>query len=247
MAEPTLIGSVQKALRLLEAVASSAMPLPAKKLARMTELPLPTTYHLLRTLEFEGYLSKVDGGYAIGASALTVQNETVQEFLPRIRPVLRSLSAELGAATYLTTYQEGEIHLLAMVEGPEGRSVDLWVGIHESGHATAFGKAILANLSEELRDAYINSHDLHDLTPNTITSKGNLERSLAENVPIWSDKEEYLLGISCHAAPIRSNGLVGAVAVSLPSQRTLAAEETVSLKRAARRLGLAMGTPLITI
>ena len=134
-----------------------------------------------------------------------------------------------------------------MVEGPEGRSVDLWVGVHESGHATAFGKAILANLSEELRDDYINSHDLHDLTPNTITSKGNLERSLAEDVPIWSDKEEYLLGISCHAAPICSNGLVGAVAVSLPSQRTLAAEELVSLKRAARRLGLAMGTPLITI
>ncbi|MCZ4149630.1 transcriptional regulator, partial [Escherichia coli] len=144
----------------------------------MTELPLPTTYHLLRTLEFEGYLSKVDGGYAIGATALTVQNEAVQEFLPRVRPVLRSLSAELGAATYLTTYQEGEIHLLAMVEGPEGRSVDLWVGVHESGHATAFGKAILANLSEELRDDYINSYYLHDLTPNTITSKGNLERSL---------------------------------------------------------------------
>lgn len=247
VAQPTLIGSVQKALRLLEVVAASPVAMPAKKLARVTDLPLPTTYHLLRTLEFEGYVGKLDGGYVLGSSALTAYNDTMKEFLPRVRPVLRSLSDELAGATYLTTYQEGEIHLLAMVEGPEGQSVDLWVGIHESGHATAFGKAILANLSEELRDDYINRHDLHDLTPNTITSRGGLERSLVTDSHIWSDQEEYLLGISCFAAPIQANGIVGAVAVSLPAQRTLEDREALSLKRAARRLGVAMGSPLISI
>lgn len=247
VAQPTLIGSVQKALRLLEAVAASGTAIPAKKLARITDLPLPTTYHLLRTLEFEGYLCKIDGGYALGSSALTAQNDAVQDVMPRVRPVLRSLSAELGVATYLTTYQNDEIHLLAMVEGPEGRSVDLWVGVHESGHATAFGKAILANLSDELRDDYINRHDLHDLTPNTITSRGGLERSLSVGSKIWSDEEEYLLGISCHAAPIQGGGLLGAVAVSLPSQRKLMETEAASLKRAARRLGLAMRPSPISI
>ncbi|MGO1727566.1 IclR family transcriptional regulator [Glutamicibacter ardleyensis] len=247
VAQPTLIGSVQKALRLLEAVAASGTAISAKKLARITEFPLPTTYHLLRTLEFEGYLCKIDGGYALGASSLTVQNDPIHELVPRVRPVLRSLSDELGVATYLTTYQDDEIHLLAMVEGREGRSVDLWVGVHESGHATAFGKAILANLSDELRDDYINRHDLHDLTPNTITSRGGLERNLSVGSKIWSDKEEYLLGISCHAAPIQNNGMVGAIAVSLPSQRKLLESEEASLKRAARRLGLAMGPSLISI
>lgn len=210
-------------------------------------MPLPTTYHLLRTLEFEGYLRKIDGGYTIGPSALTAHNDELKEFLPRVRPVLRSLSDELCGATYLTTYQDGEIHLLAMVEGPEGQSVDLWVGVHESGHATAFGKAILAHLTDELRDDYINRHDLHDLTPNTITSRGGLERSLAAESQIWSDEQEYLLGISCFAAPIQAAGLVGAVAVALPSQRQLQDSEAVSLKRAARRLGLAMGPTLISI
>ncbi|MEV8154761.1 helix-turn-helix domain-containing protein, partial [Streptomyces fradiae] len=53
---PTLIGSVQRALRLLEAVGAHADGAPAKQLARETGLPLATAYHLLRTLTHEGYL-----------------------------------------------------------------------------------------------------------------------------------------------------------------------------------------------
>lgn len=52
----TLIGSVQRAMRLLEAVAGHECGAPAKQLARETGLALPTTYHLLRTLVHEGYL-----------------------------------------------------------------------------------------------------------------------------------------------------------------------------------------------
>ena len=44
---PTLITSVQRALRLLEAVSAHENGAPAKKLARETGLPLATAYHLL--------------------------------------------------------------------------------------------------------------------------------------------------------------------------------------------------------
>jgi hypothetical protein len=47
--EATLIVSVQRALNLLDAVGADR-PLPAKTLARRTGLPLPTAYHLVRTL-----------------------------------------------------------------------------------------------------------------------------------------------------------------------------------------------------
>lgn len=247
MTQPTLIGSVQKALRLLEAVSASEDLVSAKKLSRLAGLPLPTTYHLLRTLTFEGYLHKADGGYHLGPSVLNAQSTSMQELLPRIRPVLRSLSDELGGATYLSVFQDGEIRLVAIADGPENQCVDLWVGVHESGHATAFGKAILASLDAEHRDDYINRHDLFDLTPNTITSRGGLERSLASPTQVWADAEEYLLGVSCLAAPIRGPGVVGAVAVSLPSNRPVTDIESLSLRRAARRLGMAMQDPLITI
>src|ERR1044072_5343649 len=59
---PTLITSVQRALRLLEAVSAHANGAPAKKLARETGLPLATPYHLLRTLVHDGYIRKRDDG-----------------------------------------------------------------------------------------------------------------------------------------------------------------------------------------
>ncbi|MGW2013427.1 hypothetical protein [Streptomyces sp. NPDC001927] len=45
--KPTLIGSVRRALLLLEIV--------AKRVSRTAGLPLDTTYHLLRTLVHDGY------------------------------------------------------------------------------------------------------------------------------------------------------------------------------------------------
>ena len=53
---PTLIQSVQRALRLLEMVAEFDGRAQAKELARAAGFTLPTTYHLLRTMTHEGYL-----------------------------------------------------------------------------------------------------------------------------------------------------------------------------------------------
>jgi IclR family transcriptional regulator, acetate operon repressor len=64
---PTLIQSVQRALRLLEVVAQHEGRAHAKELSRAAGLTLPTTYHLLRTLTHEGYLRRLDEGtYVLG-------------------------------------------------------------------------------------------------------------------------------------------------------------------------------------
>lgn len=59
---PTLITSVQRAFRLMEAVGAHEGGVPAKQLARETGLALATTYHLLRTMVHDGYLRKLDDG-----------------------------------------------------------------------------------------------------------------------------------------------------------------------------------------
>lgn len=247
MSEPTLIGSVQRALRLLEAVAASEDTVTAKHLARLVGLPLPTTYHLLRTLVFEGYLHKAEDGYLLGPSASQPQRSSMQQILPRVRPVLRSLRDELGSATYLSIFDHGEIRLIDIADGPKAPAVDLWVGVHESGHATAFGKAILAGLTQDQRADYIDRHDLFDLTPNTITNRGTLERSLETAPTVWSDSEEYLLGTSCLATTISAGETVGAIAVSLPSHRRITDDQAVTLQRATRRLSRIMDASIITI
>ena len=69
---PTLITSVQRAFRLMEAVGAHEGGAPAKQLARETGLPLATAYHLLRTLVHDGYIRKLDdGGFVLGRQAGT--------------------------------------------------------------------------------------------------------------------------------------------------------------------------------
>ncbi|MFJ5550920.1 helix-turn-helix domain-containing protein [Streptomyces sp. NPDC093225] len=60
----TLIGSVQRALRLVEAIHAEGS-VTAKRLSRLTGIPLPTTYHLLRTLIHEGYVHREDGAFRL--------------------------------------------------------------------------------------------------------------------------------------------------------------------------------------
>ncbi|MBW5483879.1 helix-turn-helix domain-containing protein [Streptomyces bambusae] len=61
---PTLIGSVQRALRLLEAMNAEG-EVTAKRLSRVTGIPLPTVYHLLRTLTHEGYVLREGGAFRL--------------------------------------------------------------------------------------------------------------------------------------------------------------------------------------
>jgi len=163
-AQPTLIVSVQRALHLLDAVGSSERPMTAKALARATGEKLPTTYHLLRTLVHEGYLSRRDGGYVLGERVSSLSARLHPPSLrERARPALAGLHDTLRAASYLVLYRDGELELVDVVDSPAAPRVDLWVDLTASGHATALGKAVLSALDEDGRRDYLARHELADL------------------------------------------------------------------------------------
>ena len=239
-AGPTLIGSVQRALTLLNVVGEADRPLPAKTLARRTGQPLPTTYHLLRTLVHEGYLRRVEGqGYVLGDQVATLSGGVAGR-TARVRPVLEGLHAELGAAVYLSVLDDGEIRLVDVVDSSAHPRVDLWVGFHEAAHATALGKAILSALDDAARRAYLADHDLPDLTPHTVTDRTTLLRQLTETSQYAVDQEEYSLGTACVAAAVPSPSTVSAVAVSVPARQLPdVLRHGDALRRAARLIAYA--------
>ncbi|TQJ57785.1 helix-turn-helix domain-containing protein [Streptomyces sp. NBC_00080] len=220
---PTLITSVQRAFRLLEAASAHENGAPAKQLARETALPLATAYHLLRTLVNDGYLRKLpDGGFILGDRLQTLHTAgRGQALLSRVRPALAALRDELATAAYLTFYEEGEIRVAEIVDGPRAPRVDLWVGFEDAGHATALGKSVLRELDEEARREYLSRHHLADLTPRTITSAPELLRQLDSSpvAPAVTDLEEYALGTVCVAVPVYSGDTLGSLGVSLPVDR----------------------------
>jgi DNA-binding IclR family transcriptional regulator len=243
-AEPTLIGSVQRALRLVDIVANSPRPLPTKMLAAITGLTPGTTYNLVRTLIHEGYLSAEPDGLVLGARFPTFQREidTRGVFLARVRAALRSVTDEVGATAYLSRYDDGEMHLIDIVDAEQNPRVELWVGLQSSGHATALGKQILAELPDDDRLDYLSRHRLEELTPRTISDRRTLLTQL-EHSPGWTlDQEEYVIGATCVAVPVIALNVTASLAISLPSDRAIVDRELVSkLQRAARRLSLQLG------
>lgn len=249
-AQPTLINSVVRALNLLDAVGAAAEPVPAKKLAHQLDLPLPTTYHLLRTLVHEGYLARTPDGYVIGDRVDALAEGSAPP--RRTRQVLQQLHDEVGAAAYLSALDDGEIRLLEIVDSPAAPRVDLWVGFQDAAHATALGKAVLATLPPPARRAYLAAHPLVDLTPRTVTSPRALLDELAIEGDLAIDHGEYALGTVCMATPVPDSHL--AIAVSMPAERAATRPSpATSLRRAARLVALALGaspnptTPSITM
>lgn len=237
----TLIRSVSRALNLLDAVGDAGRPVAAKTLARQTGIPLPTAYHLLRTLVHEGYLQRTDDGYVLGdrIDALTL-GPTRGVWHAHSRQVLQHLHDELHAAAYLSVYEDGEVRLSDVVDSPAAPRADLWVGFHDAAHATALGKAVLSTLPEAERLEYVETHPLVDLTRHTVTDVRVFLRELDGSLDYAVDREEYELGTACVAVPIPSTTFAGAVAVSVPAQQVpRVIEQRDRLRRAAQLLAYA--------
>lgn len=243
-AEPTLIGSVQRALRLVDIVANSPRPLPPKMLAAITGLTPGTTYNLVRTLVHEGYLSSEPDGLVLGRRfpAFQQQIDARGVFLARVRSALRDVTEDVGATAYLSRFADGEMHLVDIVDAERNPRVELWVGLQSSAHATALGKQILTELSDEDRLDYLSRHRLEELTPRTISDRATLLTQL-EHSPGWAvDREEYVIGATCVAVPVVAPGVTASLAISLPADRAVVDRALVSsLQRVARRLSLQLG------
>lgn len=234
--KPTLIASVQRALHLMEAVASHPSGAPAKQLAREARLPLATTYHLLRTLAHEGYATRLpDGLWVLGERVESLHGRSrTQQLLARLRPALVALRDELGAAAYFGMHVDGEIRLIDIADGPRAPRVDLWVGFEDAAHATAIGKCVLSQFDDARRRDYLSRHPLVDLTPHTITEPGRLMRSLRSSTGLLLDREEYALGTGCAAVPVTdaTGSVRGALAVSCRPGKLPKIERAVSQMRA---------------
>jgi len=232
---PTLIQSVQRALRLLEVLAEHDGRARAKELARATGLPLATTYHLLRTCTYEGWLQRLDdGSYVLGHRIDVVREQgTAARRVAHARPALEWLRDELGGAVYLARYVDGEIVVGEIVDSARAPRIDLWVGVHDAGHATALGKSILGQLSAAERDDYLARHPLHDLTPRTVIDRRRLR--LPEPGEVAVDDGEYALGVCCLAAPVGTADAIGSVGVvSSPGAVGLASTRRTVLAGAGR-------------
>jgi DNA-binding IclR family transcriptional regulator len=219
------IQSVTRAMRLLMLVASGSTDATGKELASAAGLPVPTAYHLLNTLVHAGLLAKDSKArYLLGVKVAVLADSiqravTAPEYL--LEP-LRRLAQTTGETSYVAAWRQGDIRILASVDGHGPVRVSLPLGPYTDAHSRATGKLLLALATEELRGAYLAAHPLRQVTERTIVDPVRLQAEF-EQIRVHGyavDEQEFQQGVCCAAAPVVDEGVVVATySISVPAER----------------------------
>jgi DNA-binding IclR family transcriptional regulator len=200
-----MVQSVSRALRVLEVVTRSP-GLPVKAIARRSDLNLSTTYHLVRTLAYEGYVRRLpDGCYDVGAELPRRFHDVVESLgrPPQSRAVLSHLVSVTGLSAYLGRLGGSGMVVAEVVEGAGSPYLeDFEVGLEVAAHATALGKALLTAMPRASRAEYLRDQGLPAFTSHTVTDAQALEEWVCAADPGRPVVEhgEFRDGVSCAAA-----------------------------------------------
>lgn len=225
-AEPVpRVQSVDRAMRILFAIARSKEGLKAAEVVAATGLPRQASYHLLHTLVGAGALTRSGSGkYVLGLRVGVLIEGFKRHLAPpeHLGPVLRRISDETGETAYGSGWWDGEIVTLVTTRGTNAvQATEVSHGTYSDAHARASGKLLLAYSSEEVRTQYLSSHRLNQRTAKTITLLPNLyeefERIRAAGYA--TDMEEFSDGLCCLAIGIGGGTEPFALTVSAPAER----------------------------
>jgi len=175
------IQAVDRAIALLKSVAASATPPTVLELARECKINRSTAWRLLRTLEHHGLVDRdpITQRYTVGYGAISVAAAVTDDTLVRrVRPLLTKLAAATGESVTLAVAKRFNLVYVDQVD-PPNVMVPNWLDKPLPLHATSGGKAFLAWLGPDERDAIL-PDELPRYTPHTITDRAKLERELAE-------------------------------------------------------------------
>jgi len=245
------VGSVARAVALLDALAGSEDGLGVNELARRIGVNASTASRLLATLLEAGLVRRVNGGgpYRLGLKLLALSDRVLAQLDVRqlARPLLAALVAQTGETATLSIPGQGEAITVDFVPSPSSVVSMAWVGRPSVPHATAVGKVMLA-FAGAGGSGPRSSAELHRFTERTITDPAALaveldavrERGYGEAV---GEREVDLTAVS---APVFGRGgeLAAILGLQGPSARLPALTRRTlrePLLAAAIQLGTALG------
>jgi len=197
-----------------------------KELAQEIDTPLPTTYHLLKTLVDLGALVKLEReGYRLGPAIGALSDSYLEQGEPLriLEPAVRDLAKITGETTYMTAWRSGKIEVVVTVSSSRPvRVAPLGHGSQSYAHARATVRVMLAFARPSRPDENLYNNPLEKITPVTIDNSEILEGELREIVKrgYATDLEEYAPDVSCLSVPVLASGhLIAALTVSAPTIR----------------------------
>ncbi len=224
-----IVQSLTRGLSILELVAGHQAPLKAQDVAASSGLHMATTYHLLNTLVHAGYLRKDDGAFTLSSKVA----ELYSQYDRHLRPSPASLAAmhRLAAVSeetaYVSRWHQGDVTIAGVAEGRRAvRVTGLHIGVRGHAHARASGKVLLAFGPPDRLDEYLARTPLQPRTGRTIVEPAALRKELEaiRRRGYSIDREEFVEGVCCIAAPVLDGTGSASVALTITIPATRFAE-----------------------
>ena len=173
------IQSVDRAAALIKAIADSPHSPTVNELATACGLNRSTAWRLLATLDSHGLIERdpISQRYSLGYAFLRIAaGADVDPLVRRARPVLEQLADETGETANLAVARRFSLVYVDQVD-PAHVMAPNWFGRTVPLHATSTGKAYLAFLPQEERDAVL-PRRLERYTATTVTDRRKLGEEL---------------------------------------------------------------------
>lgn len=183
-----------------------------------------TVHDHLATLHEHGYVVKRGNTYHLGLRFLDHGTHARDQFSPRsaVVPAIRRLAEDTGESVWFVVEEHGRAVYLHRSIGVRGIDVVRRPGRQIGIHATAAGKAILANYSDDRIREIVAERGLERLTLKTVTDVesllGDVEKVRNEGVAVTAGEAHPSLGAVAASVSV-SGRTLGAVSVSGPEQR----------------------------
>jgi IclR family acetate operon transcriptional repressor len=245
------VGSVARALALLDALAASDGGVGVNELARRIGVNASTASRLLATLEDGGLVERAPGGpYRLGLKLVALSDRVLArlDVRERGRPWLEWLVEQTGETATLSVPSSGEAITVDFVPSPSSVVSMARVGRPSVLHATAVGKVMLAFAPPVGRGP--RPSNLEAFTARTIIDpralRTELERVRDSGIAEAIGEREPDLGALAVPVLGRGHQLVAIVGLQAPVGRLPAAKRRSlrePLRRAARELSRSLGGP----
>lgn len=220
------VPSVDRALNLLELLASASAGMSLSMISRRLEIPKSSAYYLVTTLAKRNFVRRSAGQhvYSLGTNTMAFAVDACAESnLKEIcSPYIQTLSTKLGMVAQVGIREGAEARIIDRSEIP-GLRLDSWVGRHFDLHCTAVGKALISYLNDGEVVNLFKSRGLPRHNQNTLCSMELLKTQFVEirERGFATDDEEHELGVRCVASPIFNHlsGVVATICIFAPASR----------------------------
>jgi IclR family acetate operon transcriptional repressor len=176
-------------------------------------------------MESKGVVERCHSGWTLGLSLFELGSKVPvrQIVAEKVRPIIDNLARESGESVNVA-YLAGESAIfLDRAEANRSLRMRSMPGDRLPLYCTGVGKAILSQLSDERIRAILGPGPLEKVTDSTLTDPEDVirEANHAREQGYGIDREEYEIGLTCYAMPLRLLGsdFVGAISISGPTAR----------------------------